>query len=248
MSLSSRLRRLFAPPATPVASRRRFMAGLGGGALGAGFMLPHMAEAATSEEGRAFEERARSFGITPGTVVDAKGRPMRSLGNNPFIGEIVMFAGNFAPRGWALCDGQLLAISESMALFSILGTTYGGDGRATFGLPDLRGRVPLHPGTVAGLSTYSLGQRGGAETVTITPAQMPSHNHTATSTVTASEAQVRGTGTQVVGLTSGGDRGAATAATVSTTVGSTGGSQAHENRSPYLAINFIIATLGTFPS
>ncbi|MFY1113097.1 MAG: tail fiber protein, partial [Methanosarcinaceae archaeon] len=102
--------------------------------------------------------------------------PSRS--SEPFIGEIRMFAGNFAPRGWAFCDGQLLPISQNTALFSILGTTYGGDGRTTFGLPDLRGRVPVHAGSGPGLSTVRLGDTGGAETVTLSQAQMPSHNHT----------------------------------------------------------------------
>ena len=93
---------------------------------------------------------------------------------DPFIGEIIMFGGNFAPRGWALCNGQLLSISQNSALFSILGTTYGGDGRTTFGLPDLRGRVSMHPGTGPGLSPRSLGQKGGAETETLTTSNMPS--------------------------------------------------------------------------
>ncbi len=95
----------------------------------------------------------------------------------PFIGQITMFAGNFAPRAWAFCDGQLLAISSNSALFSILGTTYGGDGRTTFALPDLRSRVPIHPGTGPGLSTYKLGQRGGQQSVTLTINQLPQHNH-----------------------------------------------------------------------
>ena len=94
---------------------------------------------------------------------------------DPFIGLIVMFGGNFAPRGWALCDGQLLSISSNSALFSILGTTYGGDGRTTFGLPDLRGRVPMHPGTGPGLSPRTLGQKSGTETVQLTTAQLPPH-------------------------------------------------------------------------
>ena len=93
---------------------------------------------------------------------------------NPFIGQIIMFGGTFAPRGWALCDGTLLAIAQNQALFSILGTTYGGDGRTTFGLPDLRGRVSMHPGTGPGLSNRRLGEKGGTETNTLTSAQMPS--------------------------------------------------------------------------
>ncbi len=96
---------------------------------------------------------------------------------DPFIGQIMMFGGNFAPRGWALCDGQLLAISSNTALFSIIGTTYGGDGRTTFALPDLRGRASIHPGNGPGLSAYRLGERGGVEDVTLSSRQIPSHNH-----------------------------------------------------------------------
>ena len=97
--------------------------------------------------------------------------------SDPFIAEIIMFGGNFAPRGWAFCDGQLLPISQNTALFSILGTTYGGDGRTTFALPDLRGRTAIHPGTGPGLSNRRLGESGGSETNTMTIGQMPSHNH-----------------------------------------------------------------------
>src|SRR6185295_12464655 len=97
--------------------------------------------------------------------------------SEPFIGMIVMFAGNFAPRNWAFCNGQLLSIAQNTALFSILGTTYGGDGRTTFALPDLRGRVPIHPGQGPGTSNYSLGQQGGVENVTVTQNQLPAHSH-----------------------------------------------------------------------
>jgi len=99
-------------------------------------------------------------------------------GLEPFIAEIIMFGGNFAPRGWAFCDGQLLPIAQNQALFSILGTTYGGDGRTTFALPDLRGRTAIHPGTGPGLSNRRLGERGGAETNTLTLPQLPTHTHT----------------------------------------------------------------------
>ena len=112
---------------------------------------------------------------------------------DPFIGEIVMFGGNFAPRGWAFCDGQLLAIASNTALFSVLGTTYGGDGRTTFALPDLRGRVPIHPGHGPGLSAYALGQKGGTETVTLTQNQMPSHSHVAIANSTGGTANINAT-------------------------------------------------------
>ena len=98
--------------------------------------------------------------------------------SDPFIGQITMGGWNFAPRGWALCDGQLLSISQNAALFSLLGVTYGGDGRTTFQLPDLQGRFPMHPGTGGGLSPRKLGQRGGTETVTLDVQQMPTHAHT----------------------------------------------------------------------
>ena len=97
--------------------------------------------------------------------------------SEPFVGEIRMFAGNFAPRGWAFCDGQLLATSQNDALFSLLGTIYGGDGRTTFGLPDLRGRIPVHAGTGPGLSPRRLGAKAGAEKVTLTVNELPSHTH-----------------------------------------------------------------------
>ena len=99
--------------------------------------------------------------------------------SEPFIAEIKIFAGNFAPRGWAFCSGQLLQIAENTALFSLVGTTYGGDGRTTFGLPDLQGRAPMHPGSGPGLSSYRLGPKTGAETVTLSDNQMPSHSHKA---------------------------------------------------------------------
>lgn len=112
---------------------------------------------------------------SPDSTPDAAGE---LLGPEPYIGEISWFAGNFAPRGWALCDGQLLPIQQHQALFSILGTTYGGDGRTTFALPDMRGRSPIHAGTGPGLSTRHLGERGGLETTTLTVVNLPSHTHT----------------------------------------------------------------------
>jgi microcystin-dependent protein len=112
---------------------------------------------------------------------------------DPFIGEIIMFAGTFAPRGWAFCDGQLLPIAANQALFSIVGTTYGGDGRTTFALPDLRCRVPVHPGTGPGLSTRRLGQRAGVEEVTLITTQMPTHNHIAIPSTAGGTANINAT-------------------------------------------------------
>ncbi|MCB1860779.1 MAG: phage tail protein [Gammaproteobacteria bacterium] len=177
----------------------------------------------------------------------------------PFIGEIVMFGGNFAPRSWALCDGQLLSISQNTALFSILGTTYGGDGRTTFGLPDLRGRVPMHPGNGPGLTPRSLGQKAGVEDVLLNTNQIPSHTHTATSTANA--VTPAGNSNDAAGNFWADDAGVASgtyhsgpanaamnAGAVTTTLANTGGNQEHTNVQPFLCVNFIIALQGVFPS
>ncbi|MEH6822479.1 MAG: tail fiber protein [Motiliproteus sp.] len=172
---------------------------------------------------------------------------------DPFIGQIKMFGGNFAPRGWALCDGQLLPIKQNQALFSILGTTYGGDGRTTFGLPELRGRVPMHEGSGPGLSPRPLGQKSGAEDVTLTESQIPSHTHLARcdKTVGVGHANV------AEGNAWANDAGTSTATYSSNTpdgdmasaaINNTGGSQAHTNIQPVLVVNFIIALTGVFPS
>jgi len=168
---------------------------------------------------------------------------------DPFLGSIVMFAGNFAPRGWALCDGQLLPISQYSALFSILGTTYGGDGRTTFALPDLRGRVSIHPGNGPGLPSYRLGERGGASAVTLTEAQMPSHNHA----VVPGARNGAGDETNPVGGFMASASTDLYAESTNTTMGATqsantGGGQSHTNIQPYLCVNYIIALQGTFPS
>lgn len=167
----------------------------------------------------------------------------------PYLGEIKIFAGTFAPRGWALCDGQLLQIAQYDALFSLYGTTYGGDGATTFGLPDLRGRIPLHLGQGTGLSNYFLGQKAGVETVTLTNSQMPVHTHAARG------AQVTGDQTSPAGalpansvtitpyLNSSPDASFHPGA-----VGSAGGSQPHTNVGPFQCLNFIVALVGIYPS
>ncbi|MGH1383482.1 phage tail protein [Kordia sp.] len=185
---------------------------------------------------------------------------------DPFIGEIVMFGGNFAPRSWAFCNGQLLAISSNSALFSILGTTYGGDGRTTFALPDLRGRSAIHPGTGPGLSTIKLGQRGGAEYHTLNVLEMPNHSHsgaTLKGSLTASEDDGTTDDPSAAGLAlataSAGDvkiyntetpNVAMKADTVSVTGNTlaTGGNQSFYIRNPFEGINYIIALFGTYPS
>lgn len=169
----------------------------------------------------------------------------------PFIAEIKLFAGNFAPRGWAFCDGQLLPINQNQALFSLLGTIYGGDGRTTFALPDLRGRVPVHPGTGPGLSQYRVGEKGGAETVSLTVEQLAAHSHS----LQASKQNGDTSDTPGASLadSKGSDRDYNKSGTVDTemsknSIGATGGGQAHENRQPYLAVHYIIALQGIFPS
>lgn len=167
--------------------------------------------------------------------------------SEPFIAEIRIFAGNFAPRGWAFCNGQLLPIAQNTALFSLIGTTYGGDGRTTTALPDLQGRAPMHPGRGPGLTSRRLGQRGGVEQVTLTEAQMPNHNHSME--VTTEDGERREPGNRYFG------RGNAIFANVanlgamaSQSLPNTGGSQAHNNLQPFLTMNFIIALVGLFPS
>lgn len=200
----------------------------------------------------------------------------------PFIGQITIFAGNFAPRAFAFCEGQLLAIASNTALFSILGTTYGGDGRTTFALPDLRGRVSMSPGTGPGLSSWKLGARGGVEEVTLNVLQIPSHTHFTSSTATS--ASITGSmkvtintntdtdsesadGTFLANNDSGQNYATAAGTTnlnagamVVNTAGLianvtagvsnslTGGGLPHENRRPFLALNYIIALQGTYPS
>lgn len=164
----------------------------------------------------------------------------------PYVGEIRMFAGNFAPAGWQFCEGQLLPISENETLFQLIGTTYGGDGQSTFALPDLRGRLPMHQG-----NGFILAETGGAEQITLTVQQIPSHTHPMLATVNLAGG-TSPTG-QVLGLTQ-----AATITPYGTdapfvplspqSVSTVGGSQPHTNFQPYLCINFIISLFGIFPS
>ena len=168
----------------------------------------------------------------------------------PFVGEIRMFAGNFAPRGHAFCEGQLLAVSQNDALFSLLGTTYGGDGRTTFGLPDLRGRVPIHQGTGPGLTNRRIGALGGAERVTLAVTQIPSHSHPANCATGGNAVSPVGNYWSTdPGGNSAGFNSAADADMGNGAIGNNvGGGGSHENRQPSLAINFIIALVGIYPS
>jgi microcystin-dependent protein len=163
--------------------------------------------------------------------------------SEPFIGSVILFAGNFAPRGWAFCDGQLLSISQNTALFSILGTTYGGNGQTTFALPDLRGRAPVGPRQGPGLANHDLGEVGGVENVTLNVGQMPAHNHS----LPASGAEQETNNPTNAVPAKGGVFGT-TANTNMAPMSVAGASQPHENRPPYLGLNYIIALEGIYPS
>lgn len=169
--------------------------------------------------------------------------------SEPFVGEVRMFAGNFAPRGWAFCDGQLLAVSQNDALFSLLGTIYGGDGRTTFGLPDLRGRIPIHAGTGPGLSPRRLGAKSGEEKVTLTVNQMPSHGHRL-QVSTNNGPEPNPAGNVLAGSTLVEAYADETPFTnlASSSITNVGGSRSHTNLMPFLCVNFIIALVGIYPS
>jgi len=162
----------------------------------------------------------------------------------PYVGEIRMFAGNFAPAGWMFCEGQLLPISENETLFQLIGTTYGGDGESTFALPDLRGRIPLHQG-----NGFVLAETGGAEEITLTVSQIAAHSHpmlASSGPGTANTPQSNVTGEQVtINLYI---QDSATSPLAAQSVSPTGGSQPHTNFQPYLCVDFIISLFGIFPS
>jgi microcystin-dependent protein len=166
----------------------------------------------------------------------------------PYVGEIRMFAGNFAPAGWMFCEGQLLPISEYETLFNLIGTTYGGDGQSTFALPDMRGRLPIHQG-----NGFTLAETGGVEEVTLTVSQIPAHSHPLLATTSGQQASPANNttlasptsqqaGTSIYGT------GASNTTISPATITSTGGSQPHSNFQPYLCVDFIISLFGIFPS
>ena len=176
-----------------------------------------------------------------------------ALASEPFIGQIQTFGFNFAPRGWAHCNGQLLSIASNTALFSLLGTTFGGDGRTTFALPDLRGRAAVHPGSGPGLSNITWGQRGGSETRILSVSNLPSHNHTATLHATSTNGNQTGPANHILAndpredqYSNGAPNVTMNAASVA--VGNTGGGQSFSIRDPYLGIYHSIALTGVYPS
>ena len=172
---------------------------------------------------------------------------------DPFVAEIRIFPFNFAPKGWAFCDGQLLPISQNTALFSLLGTTYGGDGKSTFALPNLQGNAPMHPGQGPGLSLLDLGETGGSETVTLLTSEMPAHAHNVGRATDAQGDSI--TPVNSVWAQSAAGRGSAalyheSPATTKVNLNSlqpTGGNLPHNNMQPYLTLNFCIALQGVFP-
>ncbi len=164
----------------------------------------------------------------------------------PYVGEIRMFAGNFAPAGWMFCEGQLLPISEYDTLFNLIGTTYGGDGQSTFALPDLRGRIPLHQG-----SGFTLAETGGAEEITLTVNQIPAHGHPLLASTTLASIPDPANSVLAQSRVAGVDlyiQDNPTATMAASSIGSTGGSQPHTNFQPYLCIDFIISLFGIYPS
>lgn len=163
--------------------------------------------------------------------------------SEPFLAEVRIVGFNFAPRGWAFCDGQILPINQNQSLYSLLGTTYGGDGRTSFALPDLRGRTPIHRG-----DGHTLGQKSGAETITLTAGEMPSHSHAFNgsgnnATDVAPSGKVLGTSVNEIYRAT-----TSNSVTLQSSLFNTGGGQAHNNMQPYLAVNFCIALQGLFPS
>lgn len=166
---------------------------------------------------------------------------------DPFLAEIRVFPYNFAPVGWQPCEGQLLPISQNTALFSLLGTTYGGDGRSTFALPDLRGRFPMGAGQGPGLSDRDIGEQVGSETVSLTTAQMPQHNHGLRATSTANTSNPSGAALANVATNGAAYRTPGVLAASGSGLASVGGNQPHENRQPALALTFCIAMQGIYP-
>jgi microcystin-dependent protein len=169
---------------------------------------------------------------------------------DPFVAEIRIFPFNFAPKGWAFCDGQILPLSQNTALFSLLGTTYGGDGKSNFALPDMQGNAPMHPGQGPGLSLHDLGETGGSDTVTLLDSEMPSHSHglkanpsTGTKSIPSNNSLARTSGATPYLPPAG----APLVAMAGQALAPAGGDQPHNNMQPYLTLNFCIALQGVYP-
>lgn len=169
--------------------------------------------------------------------------------STPYVGEIRLFAGNFAPAGWALCQGQMLSIADHDVLFTLIGTIYGGDGQQTFALPDLRGRLPVHQGQGPGLSNRVIGEQGGTETVTLTVAQIPAHGHGLVgSSAAANLGSPAGALLAATSVNSYDSTGSPASTLASAAIGNAGGNQPHENMGPTLTLNYIISLFGIYPS
>jgi microcystin-dependent protein len=169
---------------------------------------------------------------------------------DPFVAEIRIFPFNFAPKGWAFCDGQILPISQNTALFSLLGTTYGGDGKSNFALPDMQGNAPMHPGQGPGLSLHDLGETGGSDTVTLLESEIPSHSHSMNAQNVPLSTVTLPTGNTFSHPASGNlfnKVGPVVVAMADVTLAPAGGDQPHNNMQPYLTLNFCIALQGVYP-
>ena len=169
---------------------------------------------------------------------------------DPFVAEIRIFPFNFPPKGWAFCDGQIMPISQNTALFSLLGTTYGGDGKSTFALPNMQGNAPMHPGQGPGLSLHDLGETGGSETVSLLESEIPSHSH-ALMCSTTSSTKSDPTGNSITRIGSGATPykapGSAQVTMSGNSIAPAGGDQPHNNLQPYLTLNMCIALQGVYP-
>lgn len=168
--------------------------------------------------------------------------------SNPYLGEIRMFGGTFAPAGWAFCDGAIVAISQNDTLFMLIGTTYGGDGEETFALPDLQGRFPMHMGTGPGLTTRVIGEKSGTESVTLTVNQIPSHTHVPVATSGGGDQRSPAGRIWAASSANNYSAGPPNTAMAPNIVGPAGGNQPHDNMMPFLTISFIISLFGIFPS
>lgn len=169
---------------------------------------------------------------------------------NPFLAEIRIFPFNFAPKGWAFCDGQILPLSQNTALFSLLGTTYGGDGKSTFALPNMQGNAPMHPGQGPGLSLHDLGETGGSDTVSLLESEMPAHSHALTAAAAAALVKLPGPTVTLARSRNANvyqDTQGNLVNLKSNTIAPAGGDQPHNNMQPYLTLNFCIALQGIYP-